>query len=340
MNRNPISRWCRRAVLLAVILPWQGGVSPALAQNSLMQQLLDRMERMQTELTTLQRQVYQGGGQGGGRGRATGAGMRSAPQARKLTARMSVRITQLEDELRRLTGKTEEFVHLVQQMRARIEKLAGDLEFRLSALERGTAATGAPPPVPGSAPGAAPGIATGPGPGFDPGLNPGLNRGLDPGFAPGPRTLGTIRQTALPSPATVVEKPPLPKMTARQQYDYAHSLIVKDQNFAEAERVLRAFIEAYPKNSLAPNAHYWLGRTYFVRKEYQKAAFTFAEGFQKYPKSGKAPDNLLNLGMSLARLEKKKEACTALKRLLRNYPKASGNVKRRVSRERQRLRCR
>lgn len=332
MNRNPISRWCRRAVLLAVFFSWQGETSPALAQSSLMQQLLDRMERMQTELTTLQRQVYQGGGQSGGRNRATGAGMRSGPQARKLTARMSVRITQLEDELRRLTGKTEEFVHLVQQMRARIEKLAGDLEFRLSALERGTAATGAPPPAPGSAPG----IATGPGPGFD----PGLNRGLDSGFAPGPRTLGTIRQTALPRPAAVVEKPPPPKMTAKQQYDYAHTLIVKDQNFAEAERVLRAFIEAYPKNSLAPNAHYWLGRTYFVRKEYQKAAFTFAEGFQKYPRSGKAPDNLLNLGMSLARLDKNKEACTALKRLLRNYPKASDNVKRRVSRERQRLRCR
>lgn len=321
MNRNPISRWCRGAVLLAVILPWQGDISPALAQSSQMQQLLNRMERMQTELTTLQRQVYQGGA----RERMTGAPGRSQPQARKLTARMSVRITQLEDELRRLTGKTEEFVHLVQQMRARVEKLAGDLEFRLSALERGTVATGAPPPAPGAAVG--PGQVL-PAP------------GSPPGFAPGPRTLGTIRQSALPSAAAVAEKPPPPKMTPKEQYDYAHTLIVKDQNFAEAERVLRAFIDAYPKNALAANAHYWLGRTYYVRKEYQKAAFTFAEGFQKFPKSRKAPDNLLNLGMSLARLEKKKEACTALKRLLRNYPKASGNVKRRVSRERQRLRCR
>ncbi len=333
MNRNPISRWCRGAILLAVILPWQGDISPALAQSSQMQQLLNRMERMQTELTTLQRQVYQGGA----RERMTGAPVRSQPQARKLTARMSVRITQLEDELRRLTGKTEEFVHLVQQMRARIEKLASDLEFRLSALERGTVATGAPPPAPGAAvgpgqvlpaPGSPPGIATGSAPGFGPGL------------APGPRTLGTIRQSALPSATAAAEKPPPPKMTPKEQYDYAHTLIVKDQNFAEAERVLRAFIDAYPKNSLAPNAHYWLGRTYYVRKDYQKAAFTFAEGFQKFPKSRKAPDNLLNLGMSLARLEKKKEACTALKRLLRNYPKAGGNVKRRVSRERRRLRCR
>lgn len=321
MNRNSISRWCRRAVLLAVILPWPGEISPALAQTSQMQQLLNRMERMQAELNTLQRQVYQGGAQK----RATGAPGRPGPQARKLTARMSVRITQLEDELRRLTGKTEEFVHLVQQMRARIEKLAGDLEFRLSALERGTVATGAPPPAPGAAVG--PGEVV-PAPGFEPGL------------ASGPRTLGTIRQSALPSAIAPAAKPPPPKMTPKEQYDYAHTLIIKDQNFAEAERVLRAFIDAYPKNSLAPNAHYWLGRTYYVRKDYQKAAFTFAEGFQKYPRSRKAPDNLLNLGMSLARLEKKKEACTALKRLLRNYPKAGSNVKRRVSREQRRLRCR
>ena len=181
MNSNPISRWCRRAVLLALILPWPGEISPALAQTSQMQQLLNRMERMQAELNTLQRQVYQGGAQE----RATGAPGRSGPQARKLTARMSVRITQLEDELRRLTGKTEEFVHLVQQMRARIEKLASDLEFRLSALERGTVATGAPPAAPGAAvepgkvvsvPGSLPGITTGPAPGFGPGLARGPGR--------------------------------------------------------------------------------------------------------------------------------------------------------------------
>ncbi len=312
-----ILRWAGRAVLLSAFLPWQAGMSPALAQSSQMQQLLNRMERMQAELTTLQRQVYRGGS------RAAGAPAPRGLQARKLTARMSVRITQLEDELRRLTGKTEEFLHAVQQIRTRMEKLAADTEFRLSALERGTVASGAPPPAPGAAvaPGAA-SIASG------------------SGFAPGPRTLGTIRQSALPGPNAPAAKAPAPKMTPKQQYDYAHSLIVRDQNFAEAERVLRAFIDAYPKNSLAPNAHYWLGRTYYVRKDYQTAAFTFAEGFQKYPKSRKAPDNLLNLGMSLARLDKKKEACTALKRLMKNYPKAGGNVKRRVARERQRLRCR
>ena len=104
--------------------------------------------------------------------------------------------------------------------------------------------------------------------------------------------------------------------------------------------MLSDFIESYPNNSLAPNAHYWLGRTYFVRKDYENAAITFAAGFQKFPKSGKAPDNLLNLGMSLARLEKKKEACTTFSRLLKFFPTVGDNVKRRVTRERRRLLCR
>ncbi len=310
-------RWSRAAFVLSVLLPVLAIATGASAQSSQMQQLLNRMERMQSELTTLQRQIYQGGGSV----RNSGAPP-SGSQARRLTARMSVRISQLEDELRRLTGKTEEFLHAIQQMRARIEKLATGVEFRLGALERGGVATGAPPPAPNAA------------------LPPAGAAGPGRGFASGPRTLGTIRQSALPLPGATAAKPPAPKMTPKQQYDHAHALIVKDQNFGEAEKVLRAFIEMHPKNALAPNAHYWLGRTYYVRKAYQKAAFTFAEGFQKFPKSAKAPDNLLNLGMSLARLEKKKEACTAFKRLLKNYRKVSGSVKRRVVREQRRLRCR
>ncbi|MHA1108611.1 MAG: tol-pal system protein YbgF, partial [Alphaproteobacteria bacterium] len=288
---------------MSVLAPLLAIATGASAQNSQMQELLNRMERMQSELTTLQRQIYQGGGSV-----RTGGAPPSGSQARKLTARMSVRISQLEDELRRLTGKTEEFLHAIQQMRARTEKLATDVEFRLNALERGGVATGAPPPAPDNAP------------------PPAAAAGSQPGFASGPRTLGTIRKNALPVPGAVAATPPKPKMTPKQQYDHAHSLIVKDQNFAEAEKVLRAFIETHPKHALAPNAYYWLGRTYYVRKAYQKAVFTFAEGFQKFSKSAKAPDNLLNLGMSLARLGKKKEACTAFKRLLKNYPKVVGNV--------------
>lgn len=316
----------RLAVLvLAAALGWSvvmsGVVSGARAQNSQVQELINQVRRLQQELNTLQRQVYRGKA---GQAAAPRAGLASAGvDGRKITARLSVKIAQLEGELRSMTGRYEEFAHGLQQLQKRFDKLVANLDDRLGALERlGVAApdapvaAAAPPPVPGR-------------------LAP-----AGRSFAAGPRSLGTIPQSALAkgTPAPVASA--LPKGTPKQQYDYAHTLIVKDQNFEEAARVLNAFIQAYPKNPLAPNAHYWLGRTYFVRENFKQAAFTFAEGFQKFPNSDKAPANLLNLGMSLSRMKQTKEACTAFSRLLKNFPKASAGVKRRVERERRRLRCR
>ena len=125
-----------------------------------------------------------------------------------------------------------------------------------------------------------------------------------------------------------------------QQYDRAHTLIVKHRKYGEAERVVRSFIDGNPEHALASNAHYWLGRTFFVRGDFENAAFAFAEGFQKFPKSKKAPANLLNLGMALSQLGKNREACTTYTRLLRTYKNAEASIKRRVARERQRAKCR
>lgn len=116
--------------------------------------------------------------------------------------------------------------------------------------------------------------------------------------------------------------------------------MLKQQNFVKAESALKAFIEQNPKDKLTGNAHYWLGETFYVRKSYQDAAFAFAEGFQKFPKNNKAPDSLLKLGMSLERLEKRKEACTAYSRLLGTFPKAAPRMKARVQREQRRAKCR
>ena len=104
--------------------------------------------------------------------------------------------------------------------------------------------------------------------------------------------------------------------------------------------MLRSFIDGNPKHALTSNAHYWLGRTFFVRADYENAAFAFAEGFQKFPETKKAPANLLNLGMSLSRLGKNREACTTYTRLLRTYQDAGDSIKRRITRERRRAKCR
>jgi tol-pal system protein YbgF len=246
-------------------------------------------------------------------------------------ARLSLRITELESEIRRLTGQNEELTHRLGQLEEALKKSTSDTALRLRALESG-----------GSPAKAADMAARVP-----PGANTALTRSGNTavsGADKGAKVLGSLRTgpgSDIARVARVVKPPSVAKVeTPEQQYDRAHSLIVKQRKYGEAERVLRRFIEGNPKHALTSNAHYWLGRTYFVRADYENAAFAFAEGFEKFPESKKAPANLLNLGMSFARLGKNREACTTYTRLLQKYRNVSGSIKRRITRERRRAKCR
>ena len=59
--------------------------------------------------------------------------------------------------------------------------------------------------------------------------------------------------------------------------------------------------------------------TYYVRAAYVQAAEVFLEGYRSDPKGTKAPDSLLKLGMSLSGLDKKREACAAFNKLIKDY---------------------
>lgn len=129
------------------------------------------------------------------------------------------------------------------------------------------------------------------------------------------------------------------KKEAKTLYNEAFAAI-KKQNYKSAESQFEAFLELHPKNSLAGNAQYWLGESYFARGQFDKAAVAFAEGFQKYRDSQKAPDNLFKLGLTMARLNKKQEACIAFKNFLTEYPKVSDSMTKRLQKEMNKLSCR
>ena len=124
----------------------------------------------------------------------------------------------------------------------------------------------------------------------------------------------------------------------QEQYDYAFGLL-RQNEYDKAEQALSSFIKQHGDSPLAGNAQYWLGETYYARGKYKEAAVAFAEGVQKFPKSGKGPDNLLKLGMSLAQLNQVRDACVALGQLGTQYPDAAGTVKTRAQQERARLKC-
>lgn len=349
-------------VFLAMTFP----PGSAQAQNTGMQELLNRVDRLQRELSTLQRQVYKG------EAPPPAAAVPLAPAAGdpRNAARNSIRISQLENELQTLTGRIEEIGFRTRQIQSRLEKLVSDMDRRLTALEGGTQRGDVPqdgdarskvgrtlqPPPAAAAPAGSEGVTPLPSP--PQAAAPGAARGA------APRVLGTIPADMAVSsprgPATVPPQPPLraqpaapapqtasanparilPDGPPKAQYDYALSLMLQKQDFVRAEAALQAFIKQNPDDELAGNAHYWLGETYYVRNSYQDAAFAFAEGFQKFPKGNKAPDSLLKLGMSLDRLDKRREACTAYSRLLSTFPDAGARMKARVEREQSQAKCR
>jgi tol-pal system protein YbgF len=311
--------------MVAAVISTAVVLYPVQAQDS--QGLINRLQRMQNELTTLQQYVY--------RAKAPSVASRAAvpagPAPNAAMARLFNRITQLESEIRRVTGTNEELNHKVSRLQTRLDKMSTDLEFRLKTLEGGGRPAGGGGQVPvarSDAPPASAGVRS---PQMAGNLR-GADRGVRPfgGTAPLPPKAG----------GQVAAVPPAAQETPEQQYDRARVLLFKQRNYVAAERVLTDFIRVNRKHRLAPNAHYWLGRTYFVRSNFKQAAISFAEGFQRYPKSEKAPATLLNLGMSLSKLGKNREACMTYTRLAINFRKMASAVKRRLASERKNSMCR
>jgi tol-pal system protein YbgF len=147
--------------------------------------------------------------------------------------------------------------------------------------------------------------------------------------APPPRTMsGTGAQVATLPPSD----------SPRDHFDLAYGYIAR-KDYALAENGFRGFIQKFPGDRLASDAHYWLGESMFQRQRYRDAAETFLSVSTKYETAGKAPDALLRLGQSLAALGEKEAACASLAEVLRKYPRASVAVRQGVDREQKRVRC-
>jgi len=317
-------------LLLAILL----APVPASAQSA--EVMGERVERIEQELQILQSQM--GGGTAGG-------GVNSANQ--------EVRLQEFDSRLRALTGQVEELSFQVRQAAERLDKLVADVDFRLRELElRG-----------GMAPMTAGGTAETMGAAQPSMTQPTMTQ---PALAPQPtqggtgqpQTLGTLsgselqsaQSGAAPAPAQPAAAPAgaetaaaggtvqLPAGTPEQQYEFAFGLL-RQANYKDAEVALKAFVAQNPDDRLAGNALYWLGETYYVRGDFANAAVTFAEGYQKYPKSSKAADNLLKLGMALAQLGQKPDACKTFAQLQKEFPSAPANLKERAQRESQRAGC-
>jgi len=63
------------------------------------------------------------------------------------------------------------------------------------------------------------------------------------------------------------------------------------------------------------------------------------EGYQKYPKSDKAPINLLKLGVSLVQIGEKDQGCLMIKGVKQQYPEANQSVLQKAKYEEKKFEC-
>lgn len=308
--------------------------------------LREELEALKGEVLYLQNQMPVGG---------------QARSGGNLAADQEVRYQEMQRQISDLTGQIERVELKVNDMAAQLERMQKDIDFRLSELEGGGAAGS-------SAAGAATMGTTG-----DTAVanEPALDQQTDtrslPAQQPAATTnapqstgiLGTLTNEQaqnLPqapagaaeeaaelaaqqsAPVTAPQGIALQGNTPREQYDYATGFL-QQGDYESAEAALRTFIEKNPSDPLAGNAQYWLGETYYVRNDFQNAAVAFAEGYQRYPQSQKAPDNLLKLAMSLGQQGQTQNACVALRQLDKKFPDASATIKDRALRARERYAC-
>ena len=330
------------AAAIAITIP------PARSQDRATQDRIDRLER---DLTMLQRQVYRGGPS-----QVPGAALGSAVDT-------ELRMDRLETQMRELTGRVEDAVNGAEQLRRRIEQISSDIEVRFNQGQgppkgapsnshaaigvtdtspAGPVAMRGPPPVvsptptpPPTPPRSSPSLMP-PGrpvpPSRDP--PPGIGSLTPPGPLPGTEPTNFAATGGLRPPNASA----FHGGSASEQYNHAYGLL-KQADYPAAEEAFKTFIGQHPDDSLAGSAQYWLGETFYVRGKYAEAASAFAEGYKRYPKGTKAADDLLKLGMSLARASQKQNACVALAQLDRDFANPGSAIKERAATEKKRLGC-
>ena len=316
---------------------------PGAAQSNEFSAVHETLERIRQDLSDLQRYVY--------RGDAPAAPSPIPPKqaevgaAERRAVDALIRITALEGELRGLTGLIEEINHKVDSAGRRLDKLVEDVDFRLSAIERSLADVSAMAtqrlaaiqPEEGSPAAESP------------------DEGTATQFPESSRergVLGTLPIEKLPqggdaarTVAAVPEEPKtlLPDGTPKERYDFALGLLreglLRTQDLVRAEEAFKEFLVAHADDSLADNARYWLGESFYVRENYNQAAASFVEGYQASPTGAKAPDNLLKLGMSLSRLSRGDEACATFQELNEKFPAMEDRIKDRTQKEWQKAGC-
>lgn len=292
--------------------------------------MYDRMDRLERDITLLQRKVYKSDSTdytaqpSGARAGANYSAETSPTPAEGNLSHLYMKIADLEKLVATLTAELEELKYAQQQLQERQNKMNADIDFRFSELAAQQEKALAKPKDEAAQKSK------------DESAQKPTNKKSD--VKKQTASPKAVQETSNDNANAASKSAAAVSKSATEAYDEAYNLL-KEAKYQEAEQALQAFLSEYPNDKLAGNAQYWLGETYYVRANYEQAAIAFAKGYKNYKTSSKAPDNLLKLGLAMEQLDKKKEACTAFKNLSVTFENAPQTILNRAEKEMAKLGC-
>ena len=282
--------------------------------------ILKQLQILQDDIKTLEKAVYSKDIN------TTSNTTMSADSSDVLTKHL-LKLSELEEQFKMLTNSFEEINFKLDKLSNRITKVQTDNQMRFQDLESSTVTSAKKKKLPGS------------------GEAQDLGEALQIKEESDTASAEQIQQTqSIESVGTVITETAersekiLPDTSPEKQYEFAVSFI-KVGDYETAELALREFVDIHPEHKLAGNAQYWYGETFRVRQLYQDAATAYLNGYQKYPKSSKAPVNLLKLGVMLVQIGEKEQGCSMILGVKDQYPKAKQSVIQKAEYEKKKFNC-
>ena len=287
--------------------------------------IYDVLELIKKDLKTLEKAVYSESLNGNSNNASSSNNLDQ--NSEDVLTRHLLKLTEIENQFQELTNKFEEINFKLDKLSNRLSKVQADNQLRFQELESGNITSS----------------------------NENKELTLLPGSSQ-PQDLGSIsykdtetksltQQTqSIESTGTIItetfqsEEKLLPDENPEKQYEFATSFL-KVGDYNTAERAFREFVDTNPEHNLAGNAQYWYAETFRIRQLYMDAASAYLEGYQKYPKSDKAPINLLKLGVSLVQIGEKDQGCLMIVGVKKEYPEANQSVLQKAKYEEKKFEC-
>tara|TARA_B100000214_G_C23959088_1_gene624360 strand:+ start:129 stop:1112 length:984 start_codon:yes stop_codon:yes gene_type:complete len=302
--------------------------SQSLADNNDIQEIL---EIIQKDLKTLEKAVYSNSSQDS----LNTQSINMDSNSEEVLTRHLLKLSEIENQFKELTNKFEEINFKLDKLSNRLSKVQADNQIRFQELENnnfeGSGETKTSSVVKKT----------------DEKILPGSSEPQDLGSISYKDTETKLEKQEIQSVETtntvltetfVSEEKILPEATPKKQYEFATSFL-KNGDYNMAERAFREFVETNPDHNLAGNAQYWYAETFRIRQLFTDAASAYLEGYQKYPKSQKAPINLLKLGVSLVQIGEKDQGCLMISGVKKQYPKANQSILQKAKYEEKKFEC-